>query len=94
MVEGFFTPFDEYRHPRMIPTVRSRSLRATIPMRELEVARPPAELGSKKEGYLGSMAMGEMGVTKPAPFPKVALEGASDSDQCPTREPRGSPDPR
>ena len=56
------------------------------------MGRSLAELGSKKEGSLGSVALGKMGVTKPTLFPKVAVEGASDPDGCLTCQPRGSLD--
>jgi hypothetical protein len=59
---------------------------------ESSVARSLAEFGSKKEGSLGSVALGKVGVTKPTIFPKVGLEGSSGPDQCMTCQPRGSPD--
>jgi hypothetical protein len=49
------------------------------------------KLDSKKEGSLGSVALGEMGVTKPIHFPQVAVEGASGPDECLTCHLRGSP---
>ena len=55
------------------------------------VSRSLAESGSKKEGSLGSVALGKIGVTKPTLFPKVAVEGASGPDECLTCQPRGSP---
>jgi hypothetical protein len=62
------------------------------PSSESSVARSLAEFGSKKEGSLGWVALGKMGVTKPTLFPKIAVEGASGPDQCLTYQPRGSPD--